>query len=112
MTVDATPETFGSLIGEGLVLVDFWGPHCQPCLALMPEVESLAEEFADRLRLVKVEAPKNREVCRDLKVVGLPAYVLFEDGEERTRLTGDPTISEIRTAVVELIEEVFDGSDG
>ena len=112
MTVDATPETYDSLIEEGIVLVDFWGPHCRPCVALMPAVEALAEEFAEHMRLVKVEASNNRRVCRDKRVAGLPTYILLHEGEERRRLTGDPTAAEIRTAVLELIEEVANGSDG
>jgi len=39
--IDATVDTFDDLIGEGEVLVDIWGPQCQPCLALMPAVEAL-----------------------------------------------------------------------
>ena len=72
MAVDATPDTFSSLVGNGNVLVDFWGPRCQPCLALMPAVEALEESYEGRLKLVKVNAPENRTVCRDLKVMGLP----------------------------------------
>ena len=36
--IDATVETFADLSGAGEVLVDIWGPQCQPCLALMPAV--------------------------------------------------------------------------
>jgi len=64
---DATVETFEELAFRGEVLVDIWGPDCQPCLALMPAVESLAERYRDRVRFVKVDAPENRKVCRDLR---------------------------------------------
>ena len=104
MAIDATPETFPSLVEEGNVLVDFWGPRCQPCLALMPAVEALEETYGDRLTLVKVNAPDNRTVCRDLRVMGLPTYLLYRNGAEVERLTGDPTRAEIEAAVARLVE--------
>jgi len=104
MAVDATPETFESLVSEGNVLVDFWGPRCQPCIALMPAVEELERSYTGRLALVKVNAPENRQVCRDLRVLGLPTYVLYRNGEEIERLTGDPTKADIEAAVARLVE--------
>lgn len=104
MPVEATPDTFSDLVAGGNVLVDFWGPRCQPCLALMPAVEALEETFDGRLRLVKVNAPENRQVCRDLRVFGLPTYVLYRDGAEVERLTGDPSKADIEAAVAKLVE--------
>lgn len=104
MPVDATPETFPDLVAEGNVLVDFWGPSCQPCLAMMPAVLELEQRWEGRLRLVKVNAPDNRRVCRDLRVFGLPTYVLYRDGAEVERLTGDPSRADIEAAVEQLVE--------
>jgi thioredoxin 1 len=100
---DATADTFPDLVADGNVLVDFWGPNCAPCVALMPDVEQLAERFGPDLRLVKVNAPENRQVCRDLRVFGLPTYVLFRDGNEVERLTGDPTLEQIEAAVQTML---------
>lgn len=105
MAIDATPETFDALVADGDVLVDFWGPRCQPCLALMPAVEALEARYAGRLRLVKVSAPDNRSVCRALGVMGLPTYVLFRNGAEVGRLTGDPSKDDIEVAVERLVKE-------
>ena len=84
--VEATKDDFRDLVADGVVLVDVWGPSCAPCLALMPHVEALAEQRAG-LRVVKVEAPKARRLCMELKVMGLPAFLLFRDGEEIARLS-------------------------
>jgi thioredoxin-like negative regulator of GroEL len=88
--VEAKREDFWDVVEEGTVLVDVWGPDCKPCLALEPEVERMAEERPD-LRVAKLEAPKARRVCIDLKVQGLPTFLLFRDGEEVARLT-DPDL--------------------
>lgn len=84
--VEATRENFRELVADGLVMVDVWGPDCKPCLALMPHVERIAGERPE-LRVVKLEAPKARRVCIDLKVHGLPTFLLMRDGEEVSRLS-------------------------
>ena len=71
----------------------------------MPAVEALEDRYEGRLRLVKVSAPENRVVCRELGVMGLPTYLLYRDGAEIERLTGDPTREEIEAAVARLIPE-------
>jgi thioredoxin 1 len=103
--VDATVDTFEGLAARGHVLVDIWGPDCRPCLALMPAVETLAERYRDRVRFVKVNAPDNRKVCRDLRVAGLPAYLTMRDGVEVERLTGNGTTAEqIEGAIGRLLD--------
>ena len=85
--VEATKESFRDLVADGMTLVDVWGPSCVPCIALMPEVERIEAERD--VNVVKVEAPKNRRLCMELKVMGLPAFLLFRDGEEVSRLDGE-----------------------
>jgi thioredoxin 1 len=102
MPVEATVETYGDLTGEGSVLVDFWGPRCQPCLAMMPTIAKLEEEAAGTVRVVKVNSAENREICRELKVFGLPTYVLMRDGEELERLSGDVSKDDIERAFATL----------
>jgi thioredoxin len=105
MPVDATAATYYEDVADGNVLVDFWGPRCQPCLALMPAVEAFELRHAGRLKLVKVNASENRAICRELRVLGLPTYVLYRDGAEVERLTGNPRRDEIEAAVLRLIED-------
>lgn len=96
--IDATKEDFWQLVGEGTVLVDVWGPSCQPCMALMPFVKRLADDRADILRVVKLEAPKSRRLCMELRVMGLPAFLLFVEGEEVSRIGGNDLTQERLTA--------------
>jgi thioredoxin 1 len=85
--VEATKETFRDLVSDGPVLVDVWGPECRPCFALMPHVERFAAERPG-LTVVKLEAPKARRLCMELRVMGLPAFLVFHNGEEAGRLSG------------------------
>ena len=103
---DATKETFRDLIADGTKLVDVWGPDCQPCLALTPAVERLAEERPE-LDVVKLEAPKARRLCIELRVMGLPAILLFRDGEEVARVAGaDLNETKLRSWLDETLSSV------
>ena len=103
--IEATVDTFAGLSAVGDVLVDIWGPQCQPCLALMPAVEALEATYGDRVRFLKVNAPDNRKVCRDLRVAGLPAYLTMRDGVEVERLTSNGTTPEqIEQAIIRLLD--------
>ena len=105
MPVEATVDTYEDLTGEGSVLVDFWGPRCQPCLAMMPTIAKLEEEAGGAVRVVKVNSTENREICRELRVFGLPTYVLMRDGEELERLSGDVSKDDIERAFATLAAE-------
>lgn len=83
---EATRENFRELVAQGTVLVDVWGPQCRECLALMPSVERIATER--NLELVKLEAPKARRVCIELRVMSMPTLLLFKDGQEVSRVGG------------------------
>ena len=91
--LEATRDDFRDLVADGLVLVDVWGPDCRQCLALFPHVEQLASG-RDDLRVVKLEAPKARRLCMELRLMGLPAFLVFRDGEEVGRLAGPEVTAE------------------
>ncbi|WP_134703266.1 co-chaperone YbbN [Ammoniphilus sp. YIM 78166] len=91
------------LDSEKPVVVDIWGPSCEPCLALMPAVEVLSEKYADEVKVVKLNSAENRRLCIDLKVIGLPTFLLFQSGKEVSRLSGKDVDIE---AVEQLIRDV------
>jgi len=102
MPVEATVDTYHELTGEGSVLVDFWGPRCQPCIAMMPTIAKLEEEAGGAVRVVKVNSSENRDICRELRVFGLPTYLLMRDGEEVERLSGEVSKGDIERAFATL----------
>lgn len=102
--IAATKETFRELVAGGTTLVDVWGTDCQPCMALMPFVERLADEREGDLKVVKLEAPKARRLCIEMRVMGLPAFLLFKDGEEVGRINGaDLNESKLQTWLDETL---------
>ncbi len=71
------------------IVLDFWGPQCGPCLALMPDVEKLAAEYEGKVRIGKVNVAENRRLCISLKVMSVPTFLFFKGGECVDRLSGD-----------------------
>ena len=70
------------LEAEGLVFVDFWSPKCEPCMALLPEVEAFAEKNAGRAKFCKLDTAGNRRLAIAQKVMGLPTLVFYKNGEK------------------------------
>ena len=88
---------------KGVVLVDFWGPRCPVCLGLMPVVEQIEKENAGKLKVAKVNSSENLMLCVQLKVMGFPAFIIYRDGIENMRLTGqDITSGQIKAAVKKI----------
>ena len=86
------------------VLVDFWGPQCKPCLALMPLLENIEKDYTSKLKVAKVNATGNRMLCARLRVIGLPTFLFYKGGVETNRLTGENvTESEIIEAIKAII---------
>ncbi|MGD0916590.1 MAG: thioredoxin family protein [Thermodesulfobacteriota bacterium] len=86
------------------ILVDFWGPQCKPCLALMPAVEKIEKEYVGKLKVAKVNAAGNRMLCARLRVMGLPTFLFYKGGIETKRLTGE-NIAE--SEIIEAIKTIL-----
>jgi thioredoxin 1 len=69
----------------------------------MPKVESLAERYEDKVKITKVEAPKNRRLCLTLKVLSLPTFLFFKNGQEVDRLFGEVTIQSIEERLKRMV---------
>ena len=107
MAIDVDRDSYESEVLEtqGLVLVDFWGPKCVPCLALMPAVERLEDKYSGKLKVTKLNSSGNRMLCAKLRVMSLPTYILYRDGTEVKRLTGEDLTED---DLIEAIDAALD----
>lgn len=107
MAIDVNTDSFEKEViqSDVPVLVDFWGPQCAPCLALMPHVEGLAEKYEGKLKISKIDASKNRRLCLNLKVFGLPTFLFYKNGKEVDRLTGgDLKMNDIEESIKKIVD--------
>jgi len=66
----------------GVVFVDFWSPKCEPCLALLPDVEAFAEKNAGKAKFCKLDTTTNKRLSIAQKVLGIPALAFYKNGEK------------------------------
>ncbi len=77
------------LQSEGLTLVDFWGDTCEPCKALMPDIEALELVYGSQIKFAKLNTTKARRLAISQKVLGLPTLLLYKDGVVVEEITKD-----------------------
>lgn len=70
------------------VLVDFWAAWCAPCRLLTPIVETVAEKYAGRARVVKLNVDENQSISQRYGIKGIPTLILFNGGLEEERVVG------------------------
>ncbi|MGO4886574.1 thioredoxin family protein [Anaerobacillus sp. MEB173] len=103
--IEVNKDTFQNEVieSEKPVIVDFWGPSCVPCLNLMPDIESLSAAYEEKVKIVKINSSQNRRLCIDLRVMGLPAFLVYKNGEEVKRVSGgDLTKQDIENIILEI----------
>lgn len=87
---------------EGLVLVDFWSPKCEPCLELLPHVEELAGRY-ENIKFSKLNIIQNRRLAIGQKVMGLPTILFYKNGEKAAELSKDFSIEDVEAKLKELL---------
>ncbi len=77
-----------SLAQQGVVLVDFWAPWCSPCRMVAPIIEQLAQEFAGRASVGKLNIDEDEEAAAAYRIASIPTMIVFKDGKEVERIIG------------------------
>jgi thioredoxin 1 len=83
------------------VLVDFWAEWCAPCRMMTPIIETVAERFAGKAKVVKVNVDENQSVTQRFGIKGIPTIIVFKGGKEAERLVGATN----EQAVARILEE-------
>jgi thioredoxin 2 len=88
--VDAAESEFHEVVEKSTipVVVDLWAPWCGPCRMVSPALESLARQFANRIKLVKVNVDEAPGLSRRFNAQSIPTLLLMEGSEVISRQIG------------------------
>ena len=105
-TLSFTDENFDRQVlqAETPVLVDFWAEWCSPCRVLGPRINELADEYAGKIRIGKVDIDANQEVLARYGIGSIPTVLLFVNGEIQARFAGLRSKKEYQSVLDKLVD--------
>ncbi|MFO7718637.1 MAG: thioredoxin [Thermodesulfobacteriota bacterium] len=92
----AQTETIPS---SGVALVDFTASWCGPCRAVAPMIDELAQTYASRATVKKIDIDHNRDLALQMGVQSVPTLIVFVDGQEQNRFIGATSKSDLHAAL-------------
>jgi thioredoxin 1 len=102
--IELTDETFDSTIqNDKPVLVDFWAPWCGPCKMIAPIIEQVANEYAGKATVCKVNTDDHRQAAIQFAINAIPTLILFKSGEMVKKWVGLTQKSIITAAIEEQL---------
>ena len=85
------------------VLVDFSADWCGPCRTLAPIIEELADEYAGRVKVAKVDIDNNRDSAAQYDIQSVPTMIIFQNGQPVKKFVGLTPKNRIMAALDELL---------
>lgn len=97
-TTDANFEK--DVLGNGKpAIVDFWATWCAPCRAIAPLIDEVADQYAGKVDVFKVDIDSNPETPARFGVRGIPTVILFKDGQVVDQVVGAVPKSQIEALI-------------
>lgn len=85
------------------VLVDFWAPWCGPCRMLAPIIEQIADEFAGKAKVCKLNTDEARDTAVEFGISAIPTVILFKDGQIQKKWVGLTSKKDISDTISKVL---------
>lgn len=85
------------------VLVDFWATWCAPCKAIAPLIDTVADEYAGKVKVGKVNVDENQGTPAKYSVRGIPTIILFKDGAVLEQVVGAVPKSQLDALIAKAL---------
>lgn len=92
-----------AMAGDKPVLVDFWASWCGPCRMMAPVVDAVADEYADKLTVGKVNVDEVTDLSEKYMVMSIPTLILFKGGEQVDRIVGARSPRDLKNWLNQLL---------
>jgi thioredoxin 1 len=101
-TLTFTDENFEAevLKSDKPVLVDFWAEWCGPCRMMAPAVEAVAEEYAGRVKVGKMNVDESPSTPPRYQIRGIPTLLVFKNGQVQEQFVGATS----KDTIVKMLE--------
>ena len=83
------------LQNEKPVLIDFWAEWCGPCKMIAPILDEAADEYADKLQVVKLNIDDNPAIAQKFGIRSIPTLMIFKDGAPQAQKLGAMSKSQL-----------------
>jgi len=94
----------GEVVKSGLpVVVDFYADWCGPCRMVGPIIESLSQEFAGRVKFVKIDTDANQDLAAKFGIMSIPTVMFFSNGKVKDTVIGAAPASVFKAKVASLV---------
>lgn len=105
MVIDVKRSNFQEEVisADKLVLVDLYATWCTPCKALAPVLEELADKYADKIKVVKVNVDEEESIAAKFGIASIPTVIFFKKGQTAASFVGLRSASEIEKMIEKLL---------
>lgn len=88
-TLTITSDNFQTLLGGDLpLMIDFWAPWCGPCRMVGPSIERLAEQYAGRAVVGKLNVDDETAIAQNFRIMSIPTVMVFKNGQPIESVVG------------------------
>ena len=89
------------LEAKSLVVVDFWADWCGPCKMIAPIVEELANEYAHKVKIAKVDIDDNSNIASQYGIMSIPTLMFFKNGKVAAQAVGAISKAQLKRKIEE-----------